>query len=134
MAMRGTDSFLYLIATVGLVIAAILTSAIINATRDKQASPTDIRARAGATNTLKLIGTVSSVDEVQRALMVDDVQFAQESISGAPKNLGTWTVTPPFQFSLGTAYPGASVQFAVDAKTFDVASRSVVATEVIIIR
>ena len=117
-----------------LIIAGVITTAIINVVKNNQRSATDIRAKAGVTNTLKLTGTIDSVDDAAGTLTVIDVQFAAESRSGKPVNYGTWTVTPPNIFSLSSAVPGAKVTFTVNSDSFDVVSKQVTAANVTILQ
>ena len=57
--------------------------------KNNQSSAVDIRAKAGVTNTLKLTGTVDSIDETAGTITVLDVQFAEESRSGKAVNYGS---------------------------------------------
>ena len=123
---------IYAMALGGLIIAGIITTAIINVVRNNQSSAVDIRAKAGVTNTLKLTGTVDSIDETAGTITVLDVQFAEESRSGKAVNYGRWTVTPPVTFSLMSAIPGANITFTVASDSFNVVSKQVTAANVVI--
>src|SRR3989304_8509608 len=79
---------LYIYATVGLIILAIIVSAIINSVKSG-ATSADIRARAGVKGTLQFVGVVTAADA--GVLTVSDFKFA-DSRNG--KGLGTWQVTP----------------------------------------
>ncbi len=125
---------IYAIALGALIIAGVITTTIINVVKNNQRSATDIRAKAGVTNTLKLTGTIDSVDDAAGTLTVIDVQFAAESRSGKPANYGTWTVTPSNIFSLSSAVPGAKVTFTVNSDSFDVVSKQVTAANVTILQ
>ncbi len=125
---------IYAMALGGLIIAGIITTAIINVVKNNQSSAVDIRAKAGVTNTLKLTGTVDSIDETAGTITVLDVQFAAESRSGKPVNYGTWTVTPPRTFSLMTAVPGTNITFTVASDSFNVVSKQVTAANVAILQ
>ncbi len=124
----------YAIALGALIIVGVITTAIINVVKNNQSSATDIRAKAGVINTLKLTGTVDHIDETAGTITVLDVQFAAESRSGKPVNYGTWTVTPPQTFSLFTAVPGAKVTFTVNSDSFNVVSKQVTAADVAIVQ
>ena len=124
----------YAIALGALILAGVITTAIINVVKNNQSSATDIRAKAGVTNTLKLTGTIDSIDEIAGTITAIDVQFTAESRSGKPVNYGTWTVTPPTTFALSTAAPGAKVTFTVDSDSFNVVSKKVTAANVTIIQ
>ena len=121
----------YILAAVGLIIVGIVTTAIINAVKNtNETSGTDIRARAAVTNTLKLSGTVSEVVDIEGMLIVSDVQFADTSRSGDAKNYGSWKVFVPTTFAISTATVGSPVTFTIDSKTFNVTTKSVVASQI----
>lgn len=120
---------IYAIALGALVVMGMITTTIIDRVKNSQGA-TDIRAKAGVTNTLKLTGTVESVDESGGTIKVNDVQFATESRSGKVANYGTWVVTPPSSFNLLTANPGASITFTINADSFNVESHAVVASQI----
>jgi len=124
----------YAIALGALIIMGVVTTAIINVVKNNQSSATDIRAKAGVVNTLKLTGTVDSTDDISGTITVLNVQFADESRSGKPVNYGTWSVTPPQTFSLSTALPGTRISFTVNSDSFNVASKQVVAAQVTILQ
>lgn len=115
-------------ALAGLIIAGVVTTSIIGAIKNNQ-SGTDNRAKAGVTNTLKLTGTVESVDDVARTLQVLNVQFSDESRSGKAVNYGTWIVTPPNTFDFPSAQPGTKISFTVNSDSFDVMKKEVVAAQ-----
>lgn len=129
---KKPDALVYAVALGGLIIAGVVTIAIINVVKNNQSAATDIRAKAGVTNTLKLTGTVDSIDETTGTITVLDVQFAAESRSGKAVNYGTWTVTPPVTFSLMSAIPGANITFTVASDSFNVVSKQVTAANVVI--
>lgn len=108
-----------IILTVALV--AILGNAV------PKGSSSDIRARAGSQNALKLAGVVASVDEAKGTVRVTGVQFAADSRSGAVQNLGDWTVTAPPTFNFASISPGMIVVIGVEASTFDISSHAVTA-------
>ncbi len=124
---------IYAIALGALVVVGIITTAIIDAVRNNQGAA-DIRAKAGITNTLKLTGTVESVDEQAGVITVAGVQFDETSRSGKAVNYGTWAVTPPRTFNLLSAAPGARISFTVNSDSFNVASKQVVAAAVTILK
>lgn len=125
---KKPDSLIYIMALAGLIVVAIITTSIINAVKNS-GSATDIRAKAGVVNTLKLVGTVESIDSVTGILTVLDVQFAPESRSGKAVNYGTWKVTPPSAFNIATAGPGTKINFTVNSDSFDVVAKEVVAAQ-----
>lgn len=132
MQKKKGGSFLYFFGSVAMIVAAIALTALINFSKT-DSTTTDVRARAGA-NTLQLTGTVVSTDETTGIIIVQNVQFAEESRSGPGKNLGTWHVTPPPSFTLSQAFPGAQLTITIQAASFDINSREVAATEITVAR
>lgn len=130
--MKGKDNtFVYIITLFALIVAAVITTTIINAVKSNQAgSQTDIRARAGVVNIVKLTGTVTGTDDTTNTITVSNVEFAPETRSGPPINYGTWTVTPPPGFNLNTALPGKTITFTINAASFDVSTHKVAASQV----
>ncbi|MEK7577661.1 MAG: hypothetical protein AAB492_03555 [Patescibacteria group bacterium] len=126
---KKPNSLIYLISAFGLIVVGIITVAIINAVKNtNQSGGTDIRARAAVTNTLKLTGIVSEVVDVEGMIIVSNVQFADTSRSGAAKDYGTWKVLTPTNFVMSTAVVGSPISFTIDAKSFNVTSKSVSAS------
>lgn len=121
----------YILALAGLIVAGVITTTIINVIKNNQ-NEVDIRAKAGTLNTLKFMGVVSQINDIDGTIMVNDVQLTQESRSGNAVNYGIWTVTPPTSFSLFSAQPGTKISFTVSTNTFNVASREVAAVTVTI--
>lgn len=97
-------------------------------------SGVDVRARAGITKALQLTGTVASVDESKGTLVVDNAYLADESRSGEPKSLGSWTVTAPSEFNFASISPGQQVAIGIDSKTFLVEGHTVTALTITPIR
>lgn len=125
---KKPDSLVYIMALAGLIVVAIITTSIIGAVKNND-SATDIRAKAGVVNTLKLVGTIESMDTATRILTVLDVQFSPESRSGKAVNYGTWKVTAPTAFDILSASPGSKINFTVNSDSFDVALKEVVAAQ-----
>jgi hypothetical protein len=125
---NNNKNLIYIVAAVSLIIIGIIMTSIIGAVKNNQA-PADIRAKAGVTNTLKLIGIVESTDETNGTVTVSNVQFDQSSRSGEAHNYGTWVVTAPRTFSLFSAQSGKSISFTIATESFNVAVKNVVATQ-----
>lgn len=126
---KKSDSLIYIAALCGLIVVAIVTTAIIGAVKNNQGAPADIRARAGVVNIVKLTGTVSDVNTTDGLVTVANVQLSPESRSGPAANYGTWTVTPPTSFNIISLTPGRTVSFVVNSASFDVATHQVVASQ-----
>ncbi len=103
----------------GVALVAIIGKAV------PTGSSSDIRARAGTQNALKLVGVVASIDEATGTLQVAGMQLAENSRSGEAQNYGEWTVTAPPAFNFASVSPGMTVTIGVDAATFNVASHQV---------
>lgn len=127
---KKPDSMIYAMALGGLILAGVITTAIINAVKSNQGTATDIRAKAGVVSTLKLIGIVDHINDTDGTIVVNNVQFASESRSGKAVNYGTWIVTPPATFSILSAIPGNTITFTINSDSFDVATKKVVAAQV----
>lgn len=125
---KKNSSFLYVAGSVAMIVAAITLTALINFSKT-DSTTTDLRAKAGA-NTLQLVGTVASVDEVTGTITVENVSLAENSRSGPGKNLGTWTVTVPATFNISQAFPGAQLTITINAQMFNIDSREITATDI----
>lgn len=108
-----------------IVLAVALVSILDKTTPPSNSS--DIRARAGTQNTLKLVGVVSSVDEGKGTIRVMGVQLAESSRSGDATNYGDWTVTVPPGFNMASLSPGTAVTIGVEPSTFNIATHAVAA-------
>ena len=117
--------------SVGLIMLAIGLVTILDKLQSPTSQSTDVRARAGVTNTLKFVGLVSTVDETQGTVEVSSLQFDQSSLSGEATNLGTWIVTPPSGFNLASLTPGMTVTIGVNAKKFLATSHTVTALTIV---
>lgn len=122
----------YILVAVVVIVAGIGTTAIINVIKNREPS-SDIRARAGTLNTLKLSGVVREVKPTEGIITVDRIKFSDDSRSGPETNYGLWTVAPPREFDFKSIRVGNSVEFTVETTTFNVASKSVVATYITIL-
>jgi hypothetical protein len=129
---KKSNNLLYIMVIVGILVSGIVITAIIGAVKNNQSSPTDIRARAGVVNIVKLTGTISDIDFSAGKLTVANTELSQETRSGPVTNYGTWSVTVPQTFNIATAQIGQNVTFVVDSNSFDVASHKVTASQVTI--
>lgn len=127
---KSGKSLVYIGASFILIVFAIAATAFFNRS-SQSSSAADLRAKAGVTSSLKMTGAVSSVDIGKGVLVVGDLRFAS---SEQPQNLGVWTVTPPPEFTLATASPGATVTITIDPQTFLAATHTVTATRIIVER
>ena len=130
---KKNSSLLYFLASVGLVVVAIIFTAVVDRVRSPQ-SAADIRARAGQSRALKFTAVVSEVDEAEGTLTVDNLRFADQGRSATIKTLGTWKVTPPARFRLTSVAPGSRVTLSVNPTTFQATTHSFTATEITVNR
>lgn len=119
---------LLLFGSLGLIVAAIAITAVINGANRNAAAPTDIRAKAGITATLKVVGIVTSVDNANSTVLVDGLRFSDSQDTAA--SLGSWTVTPPPSYNLSLLSSGARVTITVDPSSFLVATHTLSATQI----
>ncbi len=119
-------TYLFLFGSLIIILLAIAMVAILGNIKPNS-SPSDIRARAGTQNALKLVGVVASVDEGKGIVNVTGVQFAEANRSGNAQNLGDWAVMTPPAFNFASVSSGTSVTIGVEASTFNIASHKVTA-------
>ncbi len=126
---KKNNTIVYVAVIIGLIIAAVAVTAVVNRTKDGQSS--DLRAKAGVTTTLRMTGTVAAVDESKGSFSLANVQFAS---SESNATLGMWTVTPPPGFSVGSLSAGTQITMSIDPTTMLAESSTVTATQIIIER
>lgn len=121
----------FLLGSVVLIVLTIGLVSILDRAGSSTAPSTDIRARAAVTKTLQVNATVESVDETQGLINVSDLYFADQSRSGEAKNLGSWVVTPPSSFNVGSVSAGSKVTIGVDAATFLITKHTLTAVTIV---
>lgn len=120
-----------LVGSLVLIILAIGMVAILDRSTQTSDSGTDVRARAATVKSLMVNAIVDSVDETAGTLTVSNVYFADTSRAGAAKDMGTWIVTPPATFSLGSVSPGTKVLIGVDSKLFLAMKKTMTAVTIV---
>lgn len=126
---KKSNTMLYIGVSIALIIAAIAATAIVNNSRS--GSSEDIRAKAGVTSTLRVAGTVTSVDEGKGTFVMSNFHF---TTSENPTNMGTWTVTPPQGFNLGSISSGSKITMTIDPATMLAESSTVTAIQITVDR
>lgn len=121
--MKNSNALLF--GSIILILLAVGLVAILDRTSPSQSS--DIRARAGTAVTLKLIGTVDTIDESKGTITASGVHFASSNLSGEVKDLGTFTITPPAGFNYASISVGGKITVGLDAKSFDIPSHTMTA-------
>lgn len=118
--LRGTmgcmNKTMLLFGSILLIILAIAMVAILNRT-SSTATSSDVRARAAVVKTLQFNATVNSIDETAGTVAVDNMYLADESRSGDPKSMGSWTVTAPTGFNFASVSEGMRIIIGIDPKT-----------------
>lgn len=117
-------TYLFIFGSVVIILLAVAMVAILGNIKPNSSS-SDIRARAGTQNALKLVGVVASVNETKGTISVTGVQFAESNRSGAAQNLGDWIVTAPPAFNFASISPGSAVTIGVEASTFNITNHAV---------
>lgn len=122
--------FLYFIASVALILVAIVATSIMN----KSGGGGDIRARAGEEGALTFTATVTSVENLEGTLVIDNLMLEENNRSGTEKNLGQWRLMTPTRFNSASAEPGSKLTITVSGSGLDVPNRTINATEVKVTR
>lgn len=123
---KRSNPYIYIFGSLLLIIVAIATTSIYS--RANENTPEDIRTKAGTTATIKVAGIVSSISETQGFFVVDNLRFS--GTASGNKNLGSWTVTPPIDFSVSSLTIGDEVTLTVDPLSLVAQKRTVTATEI----
>lgn len=130
------SSLPYFFGSVILIVTAIVATTILNRTASEQ--PQDVRARASVTSLMRLTAIVTSVDEAQGVVIVNDLQFtgsAPESLATLARDtVGEWQVTVSGNVNLATLGPGSRVELQVNPSSFNIAKRSLTAAAITVSR
>lgn len=118
------SSWLY-IGSIGLVIAAIAITAVIDRTKSSQE---DIRAKAGVISGQMATAVVSSVNESVGALLVTNFAIGENRASGNANQV--WTIELPAEANTAVLSPGVRVRMKLDPKTVNIGSSTARALEV----
>jgi hypothetical protein len=116
-----SGTLLLFVGSVVLIIVAIVFTAVIDRSKKN-----DSRSRAATASTIILTGLVENYDPQANILIVGNVKFADTN----GKTLGTWQVTPPSQFNEVKFPSGSKVKITTSPATFQIESKTVVATEI----
>lgn len=123
--MPSKNYTLFFVISVGFVLLSIAFITILGQAGNKNASPDDIRAKAGVASSVHVTGTVLSYDAAANTMSVANIQFSNASPDA--KTMGTWTVTPRIQDFVPSNYVGKRVDISVDATTFDTGAKTLTA-------
>jgi len=117
--MGKNSSWLY-IGSIGLVIAAIAVTAVIDRTKSDQQ---DLRAKAGVTTGISATAVVSEVNESVGALLVTNF-----SLGGDASHI--WTIQVSGNSNIASITTGTRVSLKLDPKSVNISSRTGRALEV----
>ena len=115
---------IYIAASVVLMVFAIAATTLIN---NRNASQTDIRAKASAQAGVVYEGIVNAVDMTTGTLMVESLTPEK---GGLPLS-GIWTVLVPSTVSIGALSPGTAILVTVDAQKFNMKTHTIEAKNVV---
>ncbi len=123
--MGKNSSWIY-IAILGLVIAAITVTALLNRS---SSNPEDIRAKAGGTSAMPMTATVVAVDEANALVTVNNLQNSNREGVKTQSSV-EWAITPPANYNFASIVPGTQVKLKVLPGTFLISKHTATATEI----
>lgn len=121
---------LLLLGTLLFILLAVALVSILNRTSSSP-SQGDVRARAAMTNSLELIGTVNSVDDLKGIIVLDTVYLSDNNRAGEAQSMGTWTVVAPVGFNFASVVEGQTVKVGIEAISFSVENHTVSALSIV---
>ncbi len=127
--MGKNSSWLY-IGSIGLVIAAIAVTAILDKTKDKSG---DIRAKAGVVATQQMSGVVTAVDDTNGTVTVSNLLTGSDT-NQTKAQAKPWVITAPTGFNYALISPGTKVKMKIIPATFLITSHTATATEITSVR
>lgn len=122
--MRKGSNWLY-IGSIGLVIAAIAITAVIDRSKSSQE---DIRAKAGLTTGQMATAVVSSVNESAGTLLVTNFTIGENGVSGNADQ--AWTIELSSETNTAALFSGVSVKMKLDPTTVNIGTHTARAFEV----
>jgi hypothetical protein len=119
------STFLLFLGSVGLIIAAIVFTSLVNFNSDPQKN-TDVRARAAQVGLVNFTGRISQYDETNSLVVVDNLAFTDTQ----GKSLGTWQVTYPATFVPAKFPAGTTIKITAKPTMFDISAKTLIAAEI----
>jgi hypothetical protein len=124
--MKKNTSFYIFIASVGLILVAVILTSIID--RVKSNRTPDIRARASkTTGSMVFTGQTGDYLSDKNILVVNNMKFADSG----DKSLGTWQITPPNDFRSSQFPAGSNVKITGNPVTFLIVAKTMTALEIV---
>jgi anti-sigma-K factor RskA len=111
--------------SIGLIIAAIVVTSLIDFSRSNKKTTVPVRA-SKTVSSMQFTGVVASFDQQTQTLIVDDLRFADSD----EKSLGTWNITPPASFNSAVYGQGAKIRITANPVTFQIATKTLSAYEI----
>jgi hypothetical protein len=119
------NTFLLFVGSVGLIIAAIVITGVIDFSKSNTKN-TEVRAKAANVTYMKLSGMISEYDETSSLVTVDNVKFTETDA----KPMGTWKVTYPATFNPSKFPAGSRINIMVNPTQFDISAKTITAAEI----
>ena len=110
--------------SVGLIIAAIVMTSLIDFSRSDKKTVVPVRATK-TVSSMQFTGRVSSFDDVSNILVVDDLRM-----DSTDKSLGTWRITPPASFNSAVYGTGTKIRIVANPVTFQISDKTLSAYEI----
>lgn len=126
--MPSRNYTLFFVLSVGFVLICIAFITILGQTTNKSGENSDIRAKATVSNSLKLVGLVSSVDQSTRTIKVSGLKFENKASETA--DMGEWLVSLPTETNASQIRQGKRIIINADAAKFDITSKTLTALAV----
>ncbi len=123
------SSWIY-IGILGLVIAAVAVTAVLDRTSNKTE---DIRAKAGVAATQKMSGVVTAVDDTNGTVTVSNL-LTGTGPNQAKAQTKPWVITAPTGFNYALVSPGTKVKMKIIPSTFLITTHTATATEITPVR
>lgn len=108
--------------SVGLIIAAIVMTTLVDFSRSNKKTVVPVRATK-TVSSMVFNGSVSSFQESENILIVNDLRFSDSK----DKSLGMWKVTPPASFNPSVYQAGAKIRITANPETFQIATKTLTA-------
>ena len=122
--MKKGSSLVLFAASIAVILLAVVFTALINTTRQKSPQG-DTRARASEVSSMVFRGNFTEYDSETGTLTVTNLRF-----DDSKESLGTWTITPPKSFNPARVRTGSSLRIVANPVTFQVATKTLTATEI----
>ncbi len=114
-------TILYIVSTLSFIFLGILITWIIDRTKTN-----DLRLRASGAKGISASASVANIAYDTNTIQINGLVFT----SSPEKNMGTWTLTPPTSFNVGSVTLGSTVRLTIDPATVNISSHTLTAKEI----